>query len=729
MKRIEESYKWCQRILLTLLLMFGMTLYMHAADNLTSVDQIVEGKWYNVKCVFTNYTEKLSCKGLGQKLQSDVLDGGCEKWMFEKTDDGHYYLHNFYDAYISADNELVFTSTKADAVKLDISLADSGNGTFVIQKVSDSTYLATQGYYTMYYWSSSRYSGALTYYISEAESHTTSSSSISIPTTCQLQEGETIDLIYHDVIDISQLKWKSNDENVATVDKYGIVKALKEGETVIIVNDTVTGKSAFSHVTVKNNTCEHEFDPEHDIMVKYYGGDMYSQMLFGSGYAKFLKEYSSQWDNYQQCYFDIYVDGVKKEDIQPSEYNFWKSNGKELFYDTYKTDFTYGNGIHTVILTPKTYADGECYTSFISIPDSMFCERWDVVIDDDGNKDNLYSGPNIVELHLPSSVTNIGNYNGYYCPKLKDIYYYGVSEEYGSLYISEKAFYYDGDYEYYSCGQDVYGEKILHVKSDASANLVNWILLDPDKCGYRLKAMDNPDQKVWIGGNDEKLLVGQTFSAYSVPSYVPIKYVCSNDDILTPTKYGLEAKQLGKTTVTVCAADGSPAVKTFEVEVVDDLNPVKVETVTITPSEVTINANQITTLSVSYLPDNAGKKNVTWASSDNNVAMVSNGTVVGIAEGTCTIIATATDGGGAVGECKVTVLAPSAIEDVDAGNMEVMLSDRHISVLGIASDAPVFIANAIGSTIYRGTGHEIDLPSSGIYIIKVKGQTYKISVK
>lgn len=683
MERKKRCSAFCMRIILVVLLMCGLPFGLHAADDLTSVDQIVEGNWYKVSTDYHGWTKLLSCKGVGQELQSIYSDGGCEVWMFEKTDDGYYYLHNFYGAYISAyshENYVTpLTSTKVDAAKLNVSY-DSGKGGFFLQNVEDTTYLSWSNY-GFYYWNSNIYAYAdlSAYSISEVEPNTTYD--VSVPTTWQMQEGDQTDLNNHE--HISQLKWKSNDESVATVDHLGLVKAVKEGEAVIIVNDTVTGLSAFTHVTVKNNPCEHKFDPQHDIMVKYHGGaDM--NCLFGSGYTQFLKENSYKYESGDvEYYYDIYVDGVKK-DAQTSELIYYNYNGKDYTFNRYLADFTY-DGTHTVILAPKYDEEYNTYrTTFTSIPDSMFFELW--VISDEHSTMITYGG-SIEELHIPATVERINNYNGCYCPKLRDIYYYGPYCE-ASNYVFDV--YYD-DINYY-CGQEVWGEKSLYVKSDASPCSLQWNLTD---CGFRLKSIDNPMQKVWIAGEDEKLLVGQTFSVDHMPDYIPIKYISSDESILSQSKYGLLANKVGKATVTVCAADGSPVAKTFEVEVVDDLNPIKVETVTITPSEVTLNANQKTTLSVSYLPENAGKKNVNWTSSDNNVAMVDNGLVVGINEGTCTITATATDGGGAYGECKVTVLVPDGIDNVnnDATTTESWYTLQGIKLSGRPAESGVYICN------------------------------------
>ena len=62
-------------------------------------------------------------------------------------------------------------------------------------------------------------------------------------------------------------------------------------------------------------------------------------------------------------------------------------------------------------------------------------------------------------------------------------------------------------------------------------------------------------------------------------------------------------------------------------------------------------------LTASVYPDSASNKEYTWSSSDENVATVDEtGLVTAVAKGSCSITATAADGGGASRSCTVTVL-------------------------------------------------------------------------
>ena len=81
---------------------------------------------------------------------------------------------------------------------------------------------------------------------------------------------------------------------------------------------------------------------------------------------------------------------------------------------------------------------------------------------------------------------------------------------------------------------------------------------------------------------------------------------------------------------------------------------VKVESVTISPSPVSIKVGESVTLTATVKPDNATERTLIWESHDPAVAKVDKGVVKGISEGSTIIQATAGD---KVGLCAVTVTA------------------------------------------------------------------------
>jgi uncharacterized repeat protein (TIGR02543 family) len=83
---------------------------------------------------------------------------------------------------------------------------------------------------------------------------------------------------------------------------------------------------------------------------------------------------------------------------------------------------------------------------------------------------------------------------------------------------------------------------------------------------------------------------------------------------------------------------------------------VRVSSITLNKTTLALTMGNSETLVATVYPDNAENKNVTWATSNKDVATVSNGTVTAIGEGTATITVTTVDGG-KTATCAVMVAA------------------------------------------------------------------------
>lgn len=661
-----------------LILMFVlMSSSQMMAENPTPVTHIEVGKWYRISN--THYDSELNalfCNGIEQWLDIENYSEKpcCKDWTFEPTDDGFYYIHNSLGAYIADYTKLqdygttdILSGTKSEAVKIKVTCEDNR---MLLQNMSDSTYLSITSFFSFrsVCWSQTKSSVLVT------EVTSSSSTCSALYDTCQLQVGESmlIDNLEHELL---QHQWTSNDESIATVNQYGEVTGLKEGDVIVWYSDSINGCSGFTKVTVKNNPCEHEYDPKHDIMAKYVGSGL--GLLMSKGYAQFYYD-----NNYGS--FDIYIDGVKFDNKAPVNTTYGGVYVEEM-PPTFGLDYA---GVHTMIITPTSHP-------FERLPEEMFYNVYDVE-----SLGNIYFGPNLVELRLPATLTYIGDYNGYGCAYLKDIYYYGTNMSYFSDPSSLKIFCdgAHGDYYYESiCGRSALGTKQFHIKSNAVVGVLEQLAYD---CNFRVKCIDQPEQTIWVNidgshANDSyKIHVGESISVKCFPTYFITKHSVSNPDVLERTDYGYTGEKSGKTTITIWNGDSTQVVKTISVEV-NEVELVKVQTVTITPSELTLYTNETATLSVAYAPEDASEKRVTWKSSDNSVAMVSNGVVAGLKEGTCTITATATDGSGAYDECKVTVLVPDGIDNVnnDAATNESWYTLQGVRLSDRPTESGVYICN------------------------------------
>lgn len=165
-------------------------------------------------------------------------------------------------------------------------------------------------------------------------------------------------------------------------------------------------------------------------------------------------------------------------------------------------------------------------------------------------------------------------------------------------------------------------------------------------------------ESISISSTELTLTVGENASlSYTItPSDASIKNVTwesSSPSIATISQSGrVDAIAEGKTVITVTTEDGG---KTASCVVT--VKPVRVSSVTLDKKTLTLKVGESSTLTATVLPENAANKNVSWSSSNTNVATVSKGKVTAKAAGTATITVK-TDDGGKTASCTVTVIVP-----------------------------------------------------------------------
>ena len=134
-----------------------------------------------------------------------------------------------------------------------------------------------------------------------------------------------------------------------------------------------------------------------------------------------------------------------------------------------------------------------------------------------------------------------------------------------------------------------------------------------------------------------------------------VTWTSSNTSVAMVSNGTVTAKSVGTAKITATAGGKSA---TCSVTV----TPVKVSSITLNKTSVSIKVESSTTLSPTVLPTDAADRTVTWSSSNTSVATVnSNGEVTGIKAGTAKITATAHDGSGVSATCSVTVVGISSI--------------------------------------------------------------------
>ena len=156
--------------------------------------------------------------------------------------------------------------------------------------------------------------------------------------------------------------------------------------------------------------------------------------------------------------------------------------------------------------------------------------------------------------------------------------------------------------------------------------------VDPDKIPTAL-TLSPSSLTLTIGNTSSKINVTATPST----AYNDVNWSSSNTSVATVSSDGaVTAKAEGTATITAISKYDKNVTASLTVTV----NPVQLESMTISPNPLTLKEGTGKTLTVTPYPSNA-KMNVTWSSSDPSVATVSDGGyVTAVSVGTATITAT-----------------------------------------------------------------------------------------
>ena len=138
-------------------------------------------------------------------------------------------------------------------------------------------------------------------------------------------------------------------------------------------------------------------------------------------------------------------------------------------------------------------------------------------------------------------------------------------------------------------------------------------------------------------------------------SVTDIEWSSSDEDVATVDGGVITALKAGSATITAATVDGSGISTTCAVTVKQYATGLAMgkESASLYPGEGMW-------LTVAVSPEDASDKSIAWESSDETVATIESGFVVGVKAGTTTITATTMDGSSISASCEVTVLVPAA---------------------------------------------------------------------
>ena len=206
----------------------------------------------------------------------------------------------------------------------------------------------------------------------------------------------------------------------------------------------------------------------------------------------------------------------------------------------------------------------------------------------------------------------------------------------------------------------------------------------------------------------------------------------SNDDVAMVTDEGFVlAMAEGEADITATSAENSSIKAVCHIKVENEKEPVvTIVGIKFEESPVTISMGDTKKLNVIFNPVDATNKQLEWKSTKTSVVDVDQeGNIIGVSEGKAIITAKTTDGSNLTINCVVTVVPATGINDINIGDVKLTVENRRLKVEGLTEKDIIQVVDYAGSTVYRGTDHEVYLNTSGVYIVKVKGKTMKILVK
>ena len=145
--------------------------------------------------------------------------------------------------------------------------------------------------------------------------------------------------------------------------------------------------------------------------------------------------------------------------------------------------------------------------------------------------------------------------------------------------------------------------------------------------------------------------VGVTYSPSNASNKV-LTWKSSNEEVVTVREGNVKAVGEGKAVLTATSEDGGKT--TSCIVTVVDPKFVHIDEIKMKTEELNLNKGENGWIGVTYNPSNASNKVLTWKSSNEDVAIVREGNVKAVGEGTAILTATSEDGG-KTASCKVIV--------------------------------------------------------------------------
>lgn len=153
---------------------------------------------------------------------------------------------------------------------------------------------------------------------------------------------------------------------------------------------------------------------------------------------------------------------------------------------------------------------------------------------------------------------------------------------------------------------------------------------------------------------------------------------------------------------------------------------VKATSLILSQSTIELESGESITLAATLLPTNATLQTLTWTSSDETIATVTqSGVVTATAAGYAVITASTNDGSLLSASCTLNVT--TGINDViGEKGVSIITRDHTIYISGAAANATATLYDSRGAILYHGTPRAISVSQSGVYVVVIGGQRVKV---
>lgn len=193
-----------------------------------------------------------------------------------------------------------------------------------------------------------------------------------------------------------------------------------------------------------------------------------------------------------------------------------------------------------------------------------------------------------------------------------------------------------------------------------------------------------------------------------------ISWTSSDESIVSVSQGKLIAVSEGTANITAETSNGITAICKVTVTVPE-------ESIKLSQTSLTIEKGKTKSISAKVLPENSSDKSIIWTSSDENVAVVSDGVIMAVSGGTADI--TAASANGLTASCHVTVTVPAESIVISQTSITLQKGESFTLVAKVYPNDTTnktVIWSSSDSTIVSVNGGKIKAKSAGTAIITAK---------